>query len=408
MLYVNIWATKQTYYVVAQMGLNNLSSKVGTYLENYLATDYMLETISFVYCLLFINTFYLGVSYKLDVSKNKCLLLRIFSKATHFVLCTATLTKVRSTNAHILLNSQNNNTTISSKLMDIQSAENCKGFSETARQIPEKEDYKFWSWFAGVIDGDGNFDIRIDPISKKRVLKQIRIKLHNRDVRILRRIQDYIHMGRIRADKNKPYSIYTVSTKETMLYIIKNINGLIRLKVPSFKEACILYNINYKEANYNIELYDSYFAGLIDTDGSIVFNYTGNRIECNLEFQYNEYTSKLNFDNTILNSKPTILIRNKSSKLNDLKNFSSITFKFQNVNNMLFIYDYFLKNRLYSDMKFYRVTKIKSFIEIRKYQKSIKGSIEHKIYSDFVIDWIKYENPLWYKVPFVEKYLLYK
>jgi hypothetical protein len=25
-----------------------------------------------------------------------------------------------------------------------------------------------------------------------------------------------------------------------------------------------------------------------------------------------------------------------------------------------------------------------------------------------VIDWIKYENPLWYKVPFVEKYLLYK
>jgi len=353
------------------MGLNNLSS-----IKNYFATDYMLETIFFVYYLLFINTSYL---YKLDPSRN-----------------------------NNPLNSQNNNITISSKLMDIQSAENCKGFSETARQIPEKEDYKFWSWFAGVIDGDGNFDIRIDPISKKRVLKQIRIKLHNRDVRILRRIQDYIHMGRIRADKNKPYSIYTVSTKETMLYIIKNINGLIRLKVPSFKEACILYNINYKEANYNIELYDSYFAGLIDTDGSIVFNYTGNRIECNLEFQYNEYTSKLNFDNTILNSKPTILIRNKSSKLNDLKNFSSITFKFQNVNNMLFIYDYFLKNRLYSDMKFYRVTKIKSFIEIRKYQKSIKGSIEHKIYSDFVIDWIKYENPLWYKVPFVEKYLLYK
>ena len=65
------------------MGLNNLSSKVGTYLENYLATDYMLETISFVYCLLFINTFYLS---KLDVSRN-----------------------------NILLNSQNNDTTISSR-----------------------------------------------------------------------------------------------------------------------------------------------------------------------------------------------------------------------------------------------------------------------------------------------------
>ena len=102
----------------------------------------MLETVSFVYCLLFINTFYL---YKLDVSRNS-----------------------------LLLNSENNNTTISlghadlqkqaTLLMDTQSAENCKGFSETARQLPGTEDYKFWNWFAGVIDGDGNFDIRVDPL----------------------------------------------------------------------------------------------------------------------------------------------------------------------------------------------------------------------------------------------------
>lgn len=374
-----------TYYVVAQLGLNNLSS------FNYFASDYMLETILFQYCLLFINTSYL----QLDVSRN-----------------------------NILLKSENNNIK-DPKGSNIQSAENCpsvqrqdsvpgsaqargKGFSETACQIPEKEDSKFWNWFAGVIDGDGNFYIRIDPISQKRVLKQIRIKLHNRDVRILRRIQDYLHMGRIRPDKNKPYSIYIVSTKDTMFYIIKNINGLIRLKVPSFKEACSLYSINYKQANYNIELYDSYFAGLIDTEGSIVFNYAGNRIECNLEFKYNEYTSKLNFDNTILNSKPTILKRKKSSKSGHPKDFTSIAFKFQNVNNMLFIYDYFMHNRLYCDMKFYRVTKIKPFIGIRKYKVYPKSRIEHKIYLNFMIDWIKYDNILWYKIPCVKQYLLYK
>lgn len=88
------------------MGQNNLSS-----IKNYFATDYMLETIFFVYCLLFINTFYL---YKLDVSR-----------------------------INFLLNSQNNDTTISSKFMNIQSAENCKGFSETARQLPDIGDYKF-------------------------------------------------------------------------------------------------------------------------------------------------------------------------------------------------------------------------------------------------------------------------
>ena len=193
-----------------------------------------------------------------------------------------------------------------------------------------------------------------------------------------------------------------------MIYLLNKLNGLIRLKVPNFKEACHIYNIIYKEANYNIDLYDPYYSGLIDTDGSIVYNYSGNRIECNLEFKYNEYTSKLNFNNTIKNSKPFIIIRKKASKKEGKKNFTSIAFKFQNVNDMLFIYDYFMKNRLYSDMKFYRVSKIKSFIEIRKYKTSTRNSLEHKIYSNFVIDFIKYENPLWYKVPCVDKYLLYK
>lgn len=364
-------AFHDTYYVVAQMGLNNLSS-----IKNYFATDYMLEPILFVYCLLFINTFYL---YKLDVSKNI-----------------------------LLLNSQNNNITSSKKELNIQSAENWKGFSETVRQLPYKEDYMFWIWFAGVLDGDGNFDIRTYPISKKRVLKQIRIKLHNRDIRILTRIQDYLHIGQIRTDKNKPYSIYIVSTKENMKYIINKINGLIRLKVHGFKEACDLYNIDYVEANYNIPLYDPYFAGLIDTDGSIVFNYAGNRIECNLEFKYNEFTSKLNFDNTLgIHGKPSIVKRAKSSKSGGSKDFRSIAFKFQNINNMLCIYDYFM-HRLYCDVKFYRVTKIKPFIEIRKYKTSPKHSLEHKIYSNFVIDWLKHGNPLWYKVPCVTKYLLYE
>ena len=88
----------------------------------YSAIDYMLGTILiyllFVLHLLFIYTFYL---YKLDASKWR----------------------------RLLLNSQNNESTIlSSRLVigskiNIQSAENCKEFSETVRQLPDKEDYKF-------------------------------------------------------------------------------------------------------------------------------------------------------------------------------------------------------------------------------------------------------------------------
>ena len=168
-----------------------------------------------------------------------------------------------------------------------------------------------------------------------------------------------------------------------------------------FRSACSIYNIEHIEPNYNISAYDPYFSGLIDTDGSIVFNYNSNRIECNLEFKYNSYTSKLNLDNVIPNYKPYILLRthnvNKTSQ-----RFKSIAFKFQTVKGMVPLYEYFIFNRLYSDFKFYRVTKIKKFIEIRKYQKSDFNSVEFKIYSDFVMDWIQYQNPLWTKVPFVK------
>jgi hypothetical protein len=189
-------------------------------------------------------------------------------------------------------------------------------------------------------------------------------------------------MGRIRVNKNKPYSIYIASIKESVIYIIKNINDRIRLKVPSFKEACVLYNIGYVEADYNIDLYNPYFGGLVDTRGSIVFNYAGNKIECNLEFKQDEYTTRLNFDNTILESKPKIK-REKYSKSN-IKKFTSIYFKFKNVNNMLFIYDYFMRNRLYCGIKFFRISKIKSFFKIRKYKTS--SSVEQKIYCNFLID----------------------
>lgn len=49
-----------------------------------------------------------------------------------------------------------------------------------------------------------------------------------------------------------------------------------------------------------------HLAGLIDTDGSIVFNYPGNRIELHLEFNFNEYTSVLDFSQAIEGIQPTV------------------------------------------------------------------------------------------------------
>lgn len=293
----------------------------------------------------------------------------------------------------------------------VQSAENFLGFSETIRQLPslytlggscDKEEYNFFHWFAGVIDGDGNFDIR-KRISGSDVLKAIRIKVHNRDLRLLTYIQDKLHMGRIHASGSKPHSIYIVSSEAEMSYLVSKLNGLIRIKVDSFKRACASYNIEFIEADYSIKENDPYFAGLIDTDGSIVFNYTSNRIECVLEFKNTEYSSKLCLDFVIPHTKPRIMYRTHASPSKKNLVYKSISFKYQTVESMVPVYDYFMRNRLYCDFKFYRVSKIKRFLEIRHYKAFPFESTEYKLYSKIMLDWIQYRNPNWTKVPFVTK-----
>src|SRR5215471_7310311 len=122
-------AFHDTYYVVAQIipGLNNI---------NYYAIDYMLGTVFLGYYLLFIIILYLS---KIDVGDVE---LRSRLKA---------------------IDSENNNKpVIINNYTNTQSAENCKGFSETIRQLSnlKNQDDQFYKWLAGVIDGDGNFDLR--------------------------------------------------------------------------------------------------------------------------------------------------------------------------------------------------------------------------------------------------------
>lgn len=69
---------------------------------------------------------------------------------------------------------------------------------------------------------------------------------------------------------------------------------------------------------------------------------------------------------------------------------------------MIPLYDYFMQHRLYSDFKFYRISQIPRFIEIRHLQKSDYNSTEFRIYSAFILAWISYKNPKWTKVPFIK------
>lgn len=255
---------------------------------------------------------------------------------------------------NILLNSKNNNTDIYkyNKLRP-KPAENLKKFSETWRQIP-KINFNFFYWFAGVIDGKGNFDIKIN--NNNKILKQIIIKVHKKDIKILMHIKNILHIGRININNNKIHCRYIISKENEMKYIINNINGLIRLKVLNFEEACKIYNIEFKKANYNIKLNNSYYAGLIDTVGKIDFNYKNNRIKCNLTLKYNYYSNKLKFKKIFFNNKYFI---RKKKYLNKII-FYNILIK--NSNNIQYICNYFMEYKLYSEKKFNKITKIKQYV----------------------------------------------
>jgi hypothetical protein len=97
-------AFHDTYYVVAQLGLNNLFPGGG-----YFAFGYMLETMSLGCCLLCILYYYL---FKIDADRYL---------------------------KFLTIHSENDNKPVFLKNTDIQSAENCKGFSETTRQISDSK-----------------------------------------------------------------------------------------------------------------------------------------------------------------------------------------------------------------------------------------------------------------------------
>jgi hypothetical protein len=174
-----------------------------------------------------------------------------------------------------------------------------------------------------------------------------------------------------------------VSAKEDLVYILKNINGRIRIKVLGFKEACTLNNIDYIEANYKIGLRDSYFAGLLDTKGSIDIDGEDHIVTCNLYLKNTEYTSKLNFDNLLGGSfTPSVYLYNKHPKLK----YRSISFEFKNNEKLCYLIDYFKSANLSSESKFYKIKKSQYFLEIRKYRKYPLGSIERQIFDDFLED----------------------
>jgi len=253
-------------------------------------------------------------------------------------------------------------------------------------QILEKD----LEYVAGVFDGGGNFDIRLNK-QGVRVLKSIRLKTGSRDIRVIAQVKSILGCGSVTSHIRLP--TYQISGEVEMKKVVKLLNGRIRLKLEDFVDSCKYFNVEFKEPNYSIDVNSSYLSGLIDTTGSVVFNYAKNAIVLALVLKQNRETENLNFDMAIPGVCPKVY---KFIKRNPRKgkDFYAIRFVFcPKVSSMIHVYNFIMKSRIYSNFKFYRITQIKNFIEIRDFKDSPKGSEEHRIYSRWVFNFISYLNP---------------
>lgn len=147
-------------------------------------------------------------------------------------------------------------------------------------------------------------------------------------------------------------------------------------------------------------------AGLVDSDGSVVLNYNQNCITVAVEINTSPLCPRglcplgkgavrcLNFDAVIPGTKPNKVIRTTASGK------QSIRFVYQSV--CMILYDSFHRRSLYSSFKYY-VTRIKRFMVLRHYKSYLYGTVEQKLYSEFCLDFIKYQNPEWATIPLVAK-----
>ena len=174
--------------------------------------------------------------------------------------------------------------------------------------------------------------------------------MSNRDLNVLNHFKNLVQCGRIVKSNPPTTSSFICSNSIGMARILNLVNGHMCLKVYNFQIACESLGIEFIPANYTIERDSAYLAGLIDTDGSVVFNYPGNRIELNLEFRNYKESNLLDFSEVIEGGNCKKLVLTKTNQ--DVgKVFYSVRYSYNTVKNMMPIFNYVTNNPLYCKFK---------------------------------------------------------
>lgn len=150
--------------------------------------------------------------------------------------------------------------------------------------IKEGDNYDkgFAEWLAGLIDGDGYFNL------SKQGSARFQITIDIRDERILKIIKNK-YGGSIRKIANANALRYQLSHKKGLIKLINDINGNIRnpSRMLQMNKLCIKYGIELlypKPLTFN----NGWLSGIIDSDGSVYINIKSGQIFISIT-QKNKY-----------------------------------------------------------------------------------------------------------------------
>jgi hypothetical protein len=141
------------------------------------------------------------------------------------------------------------------------------GTSETIRAatLPNSN---FFSWLAGVIDGDGCL------LVSKQGYTSLEITIGFEDLAILRYIQSMLGGGSIKMRSGAKAYRYRLHNAAGMIFLINNINGLIRhsIRLAQLHRVCSKLGIT-PLMPVSLNTLSGWFAGFFDADGTFDFSF---------------------------------------------------------------------------------------------------------------------------------------
>ena len=230
----------------------------------------------------------------------------------------------------------------------------------------------FNEWLAGVIDGDGYFNL------SKKGTARFNITMDIRDKKVLYDIKHKFG-GSVYSISNANALRYQLSHKKGLIALINAVNGLVRnpIRMLQMNKLCVKYDIELlypKPLTY----YNGWLSGIIDSDGSIYFSEKSGQVFISIT-QKNRYLLE-----------PLIYLYSGRIDILSPKTeaFKYIVYRKNELFNL--IDNYFDKYPL-KTKKFKRLCLIKQFYLLRTIEKS-KDINKYKEWILFKDKWEKYND----------------